>query len=464
MIHSIPHQVSKNISENEQVQIRVNEPDEPSRGLDELSRMTAEFESFVKNSQNDLEPSLIITEEVEKSLRTETKDVEIASAVAIEVEKKPVDSKEDNQQRILEHHIIVTQKTESPDKTIAIVQEDLKIKEIELKIKEDELRIKEALEEVNNNKTLEIEKVVDKSLVHEKHAHQPEEISKNKESTDDIQTVEVYQLSTEIRKFPEIQRITPTSTPSRELTPDFIPLTVREKFDVLRIEENENDLKMPEEVKQEKSMSNIQIQSIEERRESFLTEQPVRTKLITPEPRVFRDHTPIPLARTEVETKLSSQGFIRAPHKYEEFEKCTIRRPMSEENVTFRDDGAPKVPERRRSVKEIIESINRQQQKLKINHPPSPQLSRKKYYFGEQKFSYHEKPALPPKDNVLLKLQRQAESEKRINILLDDLQDYERENEEIQRTQRFPLPDTNNNSLSFPQNNINPIPKPRRVI
>lgn len=490
--------IVKGTSETENIEIRENA--ESKNGLDELSRLTAEFESFVKNSQNDAhqEPKLIIDEdeiittngneqpEKAREIINEKKPskeeempkvcVDVSEYTSLDVEKS---KNNENVERIAEHHVIVRREMESAEKTIAIIQEDLKIKEIELKIKEDELRIKEAMEEVNNNQTLQIEKVVDESSM--------------RKSSPDVQTLEVHQITTEIRKFPEIQRITPTPTPSREQTPDFIPLPVREKFDILRIDENENDLQKPEDIKEEKSLSNIQIKemkilNVKERSPSppkrkvvaeQIPEQPLQTKILTQsntiqESRITRDRTPIPLARTEIESRLSSQGFKRVekPLKYDDIEKTVVLRQHSqtdEDSIIAEDEGASKVPERRRSVKEIIESINRQQQKLKINQPPSPQLSRK-YFYGEQNISYHEKPAVPSKENVLLKLQRQAENERRINALLDDLQDFSKENTEMRQSHKFPVTerDTNNNSKFHDERHsredINPIPKPRRIM
>lgn len=509
-------QISQGTSDGENIQIRTTENGDSKNGLDELSRLTAEFESFVKNtSQNDghqqqQQIKLIIDEDEvitkhdnahekkaenqevlmtietsqsrhEEKEETPQVSVDVGRTISLNVEKIQSPSTTENVERITEHHVIVRDEIESVDKTIAIIQEDLKIKEIELKIKEDELRIKEALEEVNNNKTLQIEKV-------------DAEKSKSKELSPDIQTLEVHQMTTEIRKFPEYQRITPTPTPSREATPDFIPVPVREKFDILRIDENENDYKKPEDIKEEKSIVNTQVQETKviKSKERSLSPpiviereiQPIQTKIINhsppiKEPRVSRDRTPIPLARTEIESKLSSQGFVKVdkPVKYDEFEKCVVYRrspSQNDEDVVLRnEDQPPKVPERRRSVKDIIESINRSQQLLKINQPPSPQLPRKKYNYGcDQKFSYHEKPAIAPKDNVLLKLHRQAESERRINLLLDDLQDFSKENADIRRSHKFPVAerDTNNNSTAtFPherssRDDINPIPKPRRVM
>lgn len=295
----------------------------------------------------------------------------------------------------------------------------------------------------------------------------------------EVITSEVKQLLTEIRSFPEFQRLTPT--PSREETPEFIPMTVREKFHVqLRIEEDEN------------------IENVNHQKEQPLKEEKEIKKEVpqssSPPSKPIRDTTPIPLARTErteVEEKLSSQGF-RKVTKSEflkldeivvddgddgEIANVELRR-KNDELIIREGDEPPKVPERRRSVKEIIESINKQQQKLKINQPPTPKFERKFYYGEPQKFSYHEKPALPSKENVLLKLKLQEEHERRMNELLDDLQGFSsQETIIVNRTQKFPVIDfehnnerdsNNNNNGSFPNrrgsDDVNPIPKPRRVV
>jgi hypothetical protein len=516
------------------VELRVNGSENAGGdSLNELSRLTAEFESFIKNSQNDIRhetPRIMIDE---KDVLEEKK-----------IEEKPVRRDEET---------------------------------IKIDMKADENVGDRREIELKSSSKLEI-----------------------RESTPEIKTVELQQIVTETRSFPEIQRITPTPTPSREQTPDYIPLTVREKFHVLRIEEDEatnsttstvsrtdNSESLPKLSSKEIDEVISHIHELEKRRlsetkaiqneftiveEEITVAAPLQVKIISQEPkvvkeikkvepqmppiiqkqksveekvvkhsptiqeqkniffnqdfqaqplyiqektstfinnerkilpneikmnqvetRIVRDRTPIPLARTELEDKLQSQGYKKTElsnqneqnvlHKNESGNSVSNKiknfnhDDEEDEGVILRDDEAPKVPERRRSVKEIIESINRQQQKLKINHPPSPQLPRK-YYYGDQKFSYHEKPALPSKDNVLLKLQRQAESERKINELLDDLKDFNRNDDvrsSFQHSQKFPvapLRDSNNNHSNcqtFPnerisRDDINPIPKPRRYL
>lgn len=543
------------------VELRINEH---QNGLDELSRLTAEFESFVKNSQHDIhhdEPRIAVITENDAVQQNENEKVKAngkvhlnSQIIAVDKEKEDVEGYAESQAQIeVVRSMAETQSFESNGKhieckhesieiekvtTFDIVNEDLRIKEVELKIKEAAEENSKLFEHLRNSQ--EIDKI-EHVQNHQHHYHH----DKQSPPREVIQTLEVHQLKTEVRSFPEIQRLTPTPTPSsREETPDYIPLTVREKFHSLRIDESED---LPSKASENKN-TNIVVENhkpaiIEERRvvevkmpikehklqieeakeettsspshshshsptlkdigkvEEFKPSQ--KTTILQKETRIFtssatptsststaapvvRDTTPIPLARTEIEYKLNSQGFIRdeKPIKFNDFEKCIVRRKESDSDgvvlrngnkrinndrtsneVEIEGDGEPpKVPQRRRSVKDIIESINRQQKKLKINQPPSPQLSRK-YFYGEQKFSYHEKPAVASKENVLLKLQRQAESERKINELLDDLQDFSKINPNIRRTQKFPVAtqDTNKsnkNNISI----INPIPKPRRNI
>ncbi|KAG5674302.1 hypothetical protein PVAND_004280 [Polypedilum vanderplanki] len=510
--------VVENASEKEIAELRVNEQQQHTNGLDELSRLTAEFESFVKNSDNDIhtEPRIIITttNDVHVNYNVESKNSnEIQSKNENDENKKNVEIILESKSTVIEGEskqrekpMVVISEKDNNEKNIEIVNEDLRIKEVELKIKE-----------TREEESLKINESVKKE---------------REQSPEIIQTIEVHQLKTEIRSYPEVQQLTPTIS-SREETPDFIPLTVSEKFHVLRIEENENDLlpsnddkkhndkpqqikieekpenKKHEEIKigKEKNEKEVETKPVEistikivekenvqpkiinqiEAKEPLATalqkdEEKVIIKSSTPikaatETRIVRDRTPIPLARTEIEHKLNSQGFIKTerPIKFDDDddEKFIVRRKHSDaENVVLRNSSIisdheenepPKVPERRRSVKEIIESINRQQQKLKINQPPSPKVE-KKYNYGDQRFSYTEKPAIASKENVLFKLQRQMEHERRINELLDDLQDFNNVNQNYQRTQKFPINHRDTNNKHHGINSINPIPKPRRNI
>lgn len=158
----------------------------------------------------------------------------------------------------------------------------------------------------------------------------------------------------------------------REETPDYIPLTVREKFHVLRIEED-NDIKHASQrlvsfkVKADLFIPRDDLNSAENSIPMKKLENPI----------IFHDDLEVMLRTKETET----------------------REP-------------PIPPARRRSVKDIIDSINRSQQLLKLNQSSfEPKF--------ESKFQCDSRPAVPPKS---FKLQQQ--NEEKINALLADLQNF----------------------------------------
>lgn len=209
----------------------------------------------------------------------------------------------------------------------------------------------------------------------------------------------------------------------------------------------------------------------------------------------------------EVESKLFSQGFTKVdkPLKMDE-EEDFIRQKGEDDDISDSEDLPPKLPERRRSVREIIESINRSQSLLKMNQPATPRMERKSF---SQKYNYLDnspfpspatKPIPPSKENVIIKLQKLSDSEKKINDLIIDLEDYSNENllqsndvEESRKSYYDNIPeiiqgaidesnnnnealfekciiknDRNNNStdnevsIRISRGEINPVPKPRR--
>lgn len=492
-------------------------------GLEELSRMTREFENFVKHTNDDgknHEPRILLNgeemqkhetieksekvAEVQKTPSTESSEENSNAKVSVEItiqndavdvveEHKSTTMLIENEADELETKQVI-QKAEiiqqNSPKKIKVAPRAVEIKEhefqrpqpIPLEIKTTDIRATEVkiielkAPQAETSQIRNIDEQKNTSLppcqieIIEEKQEAPRivinEILKIdepqihvKESSPTIETItsEVQQLLTEIRSFPEFQRLTPTPTPSREETPEFIPMTVREKFHVkLRIDEDE--------IAPQTNLS----------KEQVYVEKEIKKEVPQSGSRIIRDTTPIPLARTEVEEKLSSQGFRKVTKseflKIDENEHVEIRRKDSDELIIREGDEPPKVPERRRSVKEIIESINKHQQKLKINQPPTPQFERKFYYGDSQKFSYHEKPAVPSKENVLLKLKRTEDHERRVNELLEDLQGYSSREVSTFKTQKFPLTDrdsNNNNNISFPNHksdDVNPIPKPRRVL
>jgi hypothetical protein len=135
---------------------------------------------------------------------------------------------------------------------------------------------------------------------------------------------------------------------------------------------------------------------------------PIREKpAIAPKP-IVREKTPIPKSYTESGISFTRRNFVS-------MEPTTASRTSFErESVELRRDGKvpPTPPPRRRSIKDVIESINRNQQLLKINQT-APAQSR----------CYEYTPTSPNLDKYQ---QQQAESEKKINEILDDLQNYKK--------------------------------------
>jgi hypothetical protein len=160
---------------------------------------------------------------------------------------------------------------------------------------------------------------------------------------------------------------------SREETPDYIPMTVREKFHVLRIEESVDKI--------DEIVPKITLQT------------------------VTRERTPIPKALSENFTRNNS---IRVQTQetpimfHDDIELCMLRKKEP-----------PVPPQRRRSVKEIIESINRSQQLLKPNQKIIPKFETKFLCDSSNPLSYES-------------LSYERESEAQINKLLTDLQNFDK--------------------------------------
>lgn len=190
------------------------------------------------------------------------------------------------------------------------------------------------------------------------------------------------------------------------------------------------------------------------------------------------NNTPI---SSEVESILESQGFKKVdedliPHIRE---KEVFKKENSEESDL---GGPPKVPERRRSVKEIIESINRSQSLLKFNHPPTPRSER--YFYTHQRLSNQDKSKIFKNSNETIdkNLKDLSESEQKIKDLIVEMEEYNKRhwNDDVYN----PVEDNTSNSQKiyfdedYINNNLqcrrpgssisssttewNPIPKPRR--
>ena len=261
--------------------------------------------------------------------------------------------------------------------------------------------------------------------------------------------------------------------------------------------------------KEEPLLKNIiSIKETTDRRK--LIEPSFRTSQESKDAYFRRDSVEAPL---EVESKLFSQGFTKVdkPLKMDDELEDFIRQKDEDDDIlSDSEDLPPKMPERRRSVREIIASINRSQSLLKMNQPSTPRLERKSYQ--SQKYNYLDnssfpalatKPTTPSKENVIMKLQKLSDSDKKINDLINDLEDYSNDNSfqniesdqvvDLRKSYYDNIPDiiqgateeSNNNnealfekciikndhnnnntnnevSVRISRGEINPVPKPRR--
>lgn len=410
------------------VVLRIDESSGSKDGLEELSRLTAEFEHFVKDSNNDdVTNNNVSSHDFERKHNTDDQENRDGNVNGTETKTvlSTVETGEitDNDLTPVKHHAVEVVERES----------------VQVVGKESE---------------------IEKSDIHENRHDEVfgENISKNEneETTCDIYLSEndeqiIVSRSLAITETsPPITELRIETIVHREETPDYIPLPVREKFHVLKIEENEFAEPEPvaesEKAKPEKS-------------------EPEKAPVISQERLFIREDLPEAMS-SEMNQKLSSQGFVRVERPIEFYEpiETFIRRASISEI-----DEPPKPPERRRSVKDIIESINRNQKLLKINQNASDNEDIRSC----ERYSYQEKPVVPSKRNVNLKLQRQAEHEKSINRLLDDLNDFDKQNPRNDNPQRFPYDDDKPdvtfekcNVKTDQENNsstVNPIAKPRRV-
>lgn len=438
------------------VVLRIDEPS--GDGLEELSRLTAEFENFVKDSNNDdvinnnvsshddghqynikhqesrletvtenevkREVSTVKTHEVKvNGISSSKKPVEMTESKTIEVEKESREFEVKNMRRSPDEVFGENVLTSEDDKSISQVSSRGNSEETH----QANDKVIEAPKETHHENNV-ILKISEKTM----------EQNDKSEKTQIVSTVVVTQtLSSPV---PAVRR--KTEIP-REETPDYIPTTVREKFHVLKIEENE----------------------IPERK--VVEENATKIEAIPQEKLHIREETLTTTSTNEIGQKLSSQGFVRVEQPIEFYEpiETFIRR------TSISETDKPQVPERRRSVKDIIESINRNQKLLKINQA-APEHEE-----NSERYSYRDKPPVPTKPlnlqkQVNLKFQRQAEHEKSINQLLDDLNDFDKQNSTNEKPQQFPY-ESDKAETIFEKCNIkiveqdsrevNPIAKPRRV-
>lgn len=379
--------MAANVSKTEEDELKIRNEERENKGLEELSRLTAEFESFLRTSQDDA---------VEKLSNGQSHPTNNVEAVNLKTKEKTFDNQpEESITKLnIQQFEKATSKNFGPqpkgdDVAVMLHENDSvlsksDVETVELKIEETEILTK-------NGSELEIQKT-----------------------------------PTAVCQYTEAQKASFTS--SREATPDYIPLTVIERFHGLENESEKNSSNDQQENEKNSQSSSTNIDKFENIYETdlIITEMSpnqsiAATSVLQKQPSQnisrFREQTPDLIARTKIDNQLNMQGFFRVekPIKFYDDIETFIRKKthLSEENIINVEE-PPKPPERRRSVKDIIESINRSQQLLKVNRPPSPQFERKSYY-ESQTFSNHVKPLVPPKSNALLKLQLQIESGKKPN-------------------------------------------------
>lgn len=286
------------------------------------------------------------------------------------------------------------------------------------------------------------------------------------------------------RQFPEVHYITPFPS-DREETPDYIPTTVRDIFYSETIEEEfkekdfvedvhdprsteitSNEIKRELNEKAEESMKELtekdkeaqlvtQMQpeciqattenienlpegnkaSTKESQEELEQHEPKsadleveRTVSLAPTSSPPRAQTPIPFARTELKKSLSSPE-VRVEKRKEFYREIgSPKKPLR--GIKSFDYSQPPVPPRR-SFKDVIDSINRNQKRLQLDYPLI--AKEKEPATLPEKTISTAKPALPSKDQVLLKLQNNTERRKLIEQMLNDLRKQKQEKIETNR-------------------------------
>lgn len=478
----------------EEVELRINEDVEALKGLEELTRMTAEFQSFVARSDDAIDKK----PESDDAIRNYSEIVE-----TVEVHDKLVNVNKSREANVEQSQTVV----ESTTRNVRI--DEIEVQEPSLK----SLKINESATSRSREETPDYIPMTVREKFHVLRIHEPElnEKAEKAATADDAQKEDEAESSV---------AITPSEVYNQPLNEEIVlesVVTVKESSlssqscqssqysrereassDTTSYLEPNNHLtynvekaetrRLSSEINAAESSKGVQQEEISA--QASASPEPMR-KLSQPNIKEAK--------QAEVEEKLSSQGFVRVhePIRFYEDIETFIRRkhPQSDEENCNPDD-PPKPPQRRRSVKDVIESINRNQQLLKCATPKFD----KRYDNLTQKFSYHEKtvkpeisakPAVPSKQMALFKLQQQAESEKKINALLADLQDFDNQNQTIERTKKFPYDinnnarsssatfdkcnlrrDSNNNnnvteddsSVRISRSEINPVPKPRRLL
>lgn len=460
------------VSEEENIELKINENVEENDGLKELTRLTAEFESFMKSSKDDIveknesKGDLIIVETSEaNSIDDNFNNVRKKSPekVVIEVEEtqSPIFEKvsptfhyKNNvhaapQRLEPDVEYLPSSREDTPDYIPVPVREKFYV----LRIDESESN-GDAIKHKSQNE-------VKKTSDNEKNGNvQPHHVAQ-----ETVQRIQVFEQNAQ----PNVQATPEPAERNYKIIKSSPKITKRTQVIQITPEAAKRSINVTQATILESDDATInptnnfiiKTEQDEERPKPIMNGNHSSSSTTVISQTRIREETPIPIATTETVTK------VETPIQFFEDIETFIRKKEHQNDEDIYDpEEPPKPPERRRSVKDIIESINRSQQLLRTS---TPQFE-KKYNFNCEKFSYHEKPIVPPKPNALLKFQRQAESEKKINELLADLQDFNQNNCMSAKAPKFPYDSkedvANNNIVSqrTSTGEINPIPKPKRSL
>lgn len=468
--------------------MKINENGEENDGLKELTRLTAEFESFMKSSKDDIVEKRDKPESKGDLIIVETSEVHCVDEnfnnvrkkspekVVIEVEeiqspifekvsptfhyRNNVQAKVHVAPQRLEpdvEYLPSSSREETPDYIPVPVREKfhvLRIDESELN-RDDEKHKSQNVVERSSEVTHHSSEVVQvPSQVAQEAEHEPQVVAQKAQQNVQAMPERKYEI---VQNSPIVAK--------RTLVVQLTPEPAKRSVNVGQATKESDSVNINE----TSSHTGKVIEAQVDPRPAPVTNGKQASEETSSSPTVIsqtvvtrvREETPIPIATTETVTK------IEAPIQFfEDIETFIRKKEYQNDDEIYDPDGPPKPPERRRSVKDIIESINRSQQLLRTS---TPQFE-KKYNFNSEKFSYHERPVVPPKPNALLKLQRQAESEKKINELLADLQDFSKNNFMPASAPKFPYDSNedvaNGNTVSqrVTSGEFNPIPKPKRSL
>lgn len=492
------------VSEEENIELKINENVEENDGLKELTRLTAEFESFMKTSKDDIvetnenpeskELTIVETSDVRdvdenfNNLRKKSPEKVVMETIEVDEKESPIFEKVTStfhyQNNVRPEVNVAPQRLEpdveylpssSREETPDYIPVPVREKFHALRIDENEMN-GDAMKHKSRNDVKRSEEVPPVNINTVKVPHEivesstktalenPLKAQQNGQVVTETVEENVYATPVAARRRHEIVQKSPTVakrthvvqvTPGPEVsqrTSSIARPEVAIEPEVIIISSSSNHVVTTAQL-DEQPMRVTNGKREEEKVSSSLTVSQTVTRT--------REETPIPIAATETVTRDE-----KPIQFFEDIETFIRKKENQNDDDIYDPEDPPKPPERRRSVKDIIESINRSQQLLRTS---TPQFE-KKYNFNSQKFSYHERPVVPPKPNALLKFQRQAESERKINELLADLQDFSKNNHESAKAPKFPYDsseDVANNNIASERTGsfeFNPIPKPKRSL